>query len=212
MPNSALPPIKLHRHPLSGHSHRVELLLSLLELPHDLIDVDMRSGAHKTSAFLDKNPLGQVPVIEDGDVVLSDSNAILVYLAGRYDKGGWLPRDALLSARVQWWLSLAAGPIAAGPCAARLVNVFNAPLDHGRAKAIASELLSVVEAELGRAPFAVGDQPTIADVAAYTYIAHAPEGGVALDGFPAVKAWIRRIEALPRFVAMRITPVGLRAS
>ncbi|HYD65400.1 glutathione S-transferase N-terminal domain-containing protein [Azospirillum sp.] len=81
-------PIRLHRHPLSGHAHRVELMLSLLRLPCEPVDVDLRAGAHKRPEFLAKNPFGQVPVIEDGDVTLADSNAILVYLALRYDGTG----------------------------------------------------------------------------------------------------------------------------
>ena len=109
-------PIVLYRNLLSGHAHRVELFCSLLQLPVRLVDVDLRGGEHKKPEFLRKNPFGQVPVIEDGDVTLADSNAILVYLAGRYDKtGSWYPRDPLAAARVQQWLSVAAGQLAAGP-------------------------------------------------------------------------------------------------
>jgi glutathione S-transferase len=105
-------PIRLYRHALSGHAHRVELFLSLLGLPHELIAVDTARGAHKAPDFIAKNnPFGQVPVIEDGDVAIADSNAILVYLATRCDSTGrWLPRDEVAAAaRVQQWLSVAAG-------------------------------------------------------------------------------------------------------
>jgi len=100
-------PIRLYRHALSGHAHRVELFLSLLGLPCELIAVDMVRGAHKAPDFIAKNnPFGQVPVIEDGDVAIADSNAILIYLATRYDsRRRWLPRDAVAAARVQQWLS-----------------------------------------------------------------------------------------------------------
>ena len=85
-------PIRLYRYALSGHAHRVQLMLSLLQLPCELIDVDLPAGAHKTPAFLARNPFGQVPVIEDGDFTLADSNAILVYLALRHDPARrWLP-------------------------------------------------------------------------------------------------------------------------
>jgi glutathione S-transferase len=107
--------IRLHRMALSGHCHRVELFLSLLRLPHELIDVDLAAGEHKSPAFLARNPFGQVPVLEDGDVTLADSNAILVYLEGRYAPGAWLPKEPLAAARVQRWLSVAAGPLAFGP-------------------------------------------------------------------------------------------------
>lgn len=199
-------PLRLYRFPLSGHSHRVELLLSLLQLPFVPIDVDLAKGAHRTPGFLAKNPFGQVPVIEDGDVTLSDSNAILVYLASRYDTTGrWLPRDPLSAARIQQWLAVAAGPLAYGPAAARLVTVFGAKLDHERAKTIAAQLYKVVDAHLSERLFLVGDIPTIADVALYSYTAHAPEGGVSLDDYGHVRAWLARIEKLPRFVPMQRT-------
>lgn len=204
-------PIRLYRHPLSGHSHRVQLLLSLLELPHELIDVDMRAGVHKHPNFLAKNPFGQVPVIEDGDVTVYDSNAILVYLAAKYDDGHWAPRDPLGAAGVQQWLSLATGQIAYGPCAARLVTVFGMPLDYERAKAIAESLFNVLERQLNDRRFALGEQPTIADVAGYSYIAHAPEGGISLEPYPIIRTWLKQIETLSRFVPMQQAKAGLLA-
>jgi len=201
-------PIRLYRHALSGHAHRVELFLSLLGLPSVLVDVDLKGGEHKSAAFLAKNPFAQVPVIEDGDVVVADSNAILVYLATRYDTAGrWLPREAAPAAAVQRWLSVAAGALAFGPAAARLVTVFGAPLDHERAKSIAAQLFAVLEPHLSVRPFVTGAAPTIADLALYSYTAHAPEGGVSLEPYPQIRAWLARIEALPGFVAMRKTPV-----
>src|SRR5262249_59932266 len=103
-------PIRLYRHALSGHAHRIELFLSLLGLPCELIDVNMVRGAHKAPDFVAKNnPFGQIPVIEDGDVAIADSNAILVYLATRYDAAGrWLPRHAAAGAPVPPWRSPAA--------------------------------------------------------------------------------------------------------
>lgn len=205
-------PIRLHRHPLSGHSHRVELFLSLLKLPFVRADVDLAKGAHKTPEFLAKNPFGQVPVIEDGELVLADSNAILVYLATRYDASGkWLPRDAAGAARVQRWLSVAAGQLASGPATARLVTVFGAKLDHERAKAVAAQLFPVLERHLATQRFLAGSAPTIADIALYSYTAHAPEGGVALEPYPAVLAWVGRIEALPGFVPMQRSAVPAAA-
>ena len=112
----------------------------------------MAKGAHKAPDFLAKNPFGQVPVIEDGDLTLPDSNAILVYLATRYDASGrWYPRDPVAAARVQQWLSVSAGQLAYGPAAARLVTVFGAKLDHERAKAIAAQLYAVRRAASGDA-------------------------------------------------------------
>jgi len=200
-------PIRLHRFALSGHSHRVELFLSLLGLPFELIDVDLPGGAHKQPAFLAMNPFGQVPVIEDGDVILADSNAILVYLASRYAEGAaWWPRDPVHAARVQRWLSIAAGPLAFGPAAARLIKVFGGRFDEAEVMARAHALLAVMEGVLGRSRFLAGDRPTIADIANYSYIAHAPEGGVSLEKYPAVRGWLASIEALPGFIGMAKTP------
>ncbi|PAK13833.1 glutathione S-transferase family protein [Burkholderia ubonensis] len=205
-------PIRVYSFPLSGHAHRVRLFLSLLGVPFEVVDVDLAAGEQRRPAFLALNPFGQVPVIDDGGIVLSDSNAILVYLAKRYGDAHWLPDDPAGAAAVQRWLSLAAGPIAAGPAAARLVTVFGAPLDHAQAKRIAVRLFDVIDAEFAKRPFAAGVQPTIADVAAYTYIAHAPEGGVSLDPYPHLRAWLARVEALPGFVGMPPTRAGLLAA
>lgn len=198
----------LYRHPLSGHSHRAELLLSLLGLPHTLRDVDLRAGAHKTPAFLAMNPLGQVPVLDDDGVFVADSNAILVYLALRYDSARtWLPDDAVVQARVQRWLSVAAGPLAYGPAAARRAKVFGIPLDVAPLVASSHQLFTLIDSVV--APWLVGERPTIADLAMYTYVAHAPEGGVSLDDHPKVRAWLARVEALSGFVPMKGTAVGL---
>ena len=200
-------PIVLYRFPVSGHAHRVQLFLSLLKLPVRLVDVDLRAGAQKAPEFLRKNPFGQVPVIEDGDVTLADSNAILVYLADRYDESGaWHPRDPVARARVQQWLSAAAGPLAAGPSTARAIKLFGRPLDHALAVTVAGQLFAVLEQTLAKQPFLTGAKPTIADVAMYTYTAHAPEGGLSLEPYAHIRAWLARIEALPGFVPMQRTP------
>lgn len=201
----------LHRHPLSGHSHRAELFLSLLGEPATLIDVDLAGGAHKKADFLALNPLGQVPVLVDGETVVSDSNAILVYLAESRGAENWYPRDAATRAAVQRWLSVAANEIANGPAAARLVTVFGVGLDHGAAKAKADRVLTVLNGALDGRDWVVGNGPTIADVALYSYVAHAPEGEVSLEPYPAIRAWIARVEGLPGFVPMTRTPVGLAA-
>lgn len=163
-----LRPIRLYRHSLSGHSHRAELFLSLLNLPFERIDVDLAAGAHKQPEFLKINFFGQVPAIDDNSVIVADSNAILVYLATKYADSSWLPRDAEGAAAVQRWLSVAAGQVAYGPAAARLVTVFGAKLDHDRAKTIAHNLFKLIEAHLEHQQFLVGDSPTIADVASYS--------------------------------------------
>ncbi|NWC86514.1 glutathione S-transferase [Pseudomonas reactans] len=204
--------IKLYGFPLSGHSHRVELMLSLLGLPTDYVLVDLKQAAHKAPDFIAAiNPFGQVPAIDDNGVVLADSNAILVYLANTYGNGQWLPSDPVGQARVQRWLSTAAGQLHAGPAAARLALVFGAQVDTAAAISRSHALLKLMETQLGQSRFLASEQPTIADVAFYTYTAHAPEGNVALTDYPHVRAWLASIEALPGFVGMPRTAVGLQS-
>lgn len=211
--NPSLPqsPIRVHRLALSGHCHRVELLLSLLKLPYEVVDVDIAAREHKSPAFLARNAFGQVPVIEDGDVVLADSNAILVYLEGRYAPGSWMPREPLAAARVQRWLSVAAGQLAFGPAAARVIALFRRPDDPAPMVERARQLFAVMEQELSTRDWLAGDAPTLADLANYAYVARAPEGGVSLQDYPALRAWLRRIEGLPGFLPFAQTPAGLAA-
>ena len=208
--------ITLYRHPLSGHSHRVEVFLSLLGLDAEIINVDLASGAHKKPDFLKKSSFGQVPALEDksedGNVTLADSNAILVYLANTYDKNDtWLPKNAVDAANVQRFLSVAAGKIAYGPAVARLVNVFGAGLDKEAAITAAHGILSQLDELLEGREWLVTDKPTIADVANYSYIAHAPEGDISLENYSNIRDWLARFENLQGFVPMVTSQAGLNA-
>ena len=195
-------PILLHRFALSGHCHRVELLLNLLQLPHVCIDVNLAAQEQKTPRFLALNPFGQVPVIEDGSLVLGDSNAILGYLAARYGDGDWTPASPALAAEQQRWFSVAAGPLAFGPAAARANRLFGSPHPLEAARARAHALFALMDAHLERRAFLLGERLSLADLANYAYTAHAPEGGVSLGDYPHLRAWLARIENVPRFVAM----------
>ena len=204
--------LKLYRHPLSGHSHRAILFLSILGLDVDIIDVDLMQGEHKRTAFLQKNIFGQVPVLEDGNVTIADSNAILVYLASQYDQEHtWLPIEPAKAAEVQRFLSVASGPVSTGPATARLINLFGAKLDHVKAIETAHNILSTLDEHLDGREWLADDHPTIADLSNYSYIAHAPEGNVSLQHYPNVRAWLQRVENLPGFVAMQSSAVGLAA-
>jgi glutathione S-transferase len=202
--------IKLYGAAISGHCHRVVLFLSMLDLPFEIVDIDLVAKQHKTPGFLAMNPFGQVPVMADGDTVLADSNAILVYLAGRYaaDPDSWLPRDPLAAARVQRWLSVAAGPLAFGPSAARVTELFKRPANP-EAIERSHVLFTVMEQHLASSVFLAGNTPTLADIANYSYVARAPEGRVSLEPYPQLRAWLARIEALPGFVPMVQSPIGL---
>ena len=204
-------PIVLYGFTLSGHCHRAEAFIRLLGLPVQVVQVDLLAGEQRKPEFLALNRFSQVPVIDDGGVVLADSNAILVYLAKKYGAATWLPADPVGAAEVQRWLSVAAGQIAFGPAAARLITVFGSRHDPSEVIGRARALFGVMEGVLAKAPFLTGAAPTIADVACYTYIAHAPEGNVSLGDYPHLRGWLARIEALPGFVPMRKTAAGLAA-
>lgn len=198
--------IRLYGVPLSGHVHKVEVLLRLLDLPFDYVEAP--GPQRQTDAFARLNPLRQIPVLEDGDVVLADSNAILIYLARRYDPAGqWLPEDPVAAAHVQRWLSISAGEVKYGPANARAVHLFGLKTDLADAHAVAARLLAFMDSVLGSQDWLAGAAPTLADVACYPYVACAPEGGVDLGPYPAVRAWITRFEALPGVKAMPRSPV-----
>jgi glutathione S-transferase len=205
--------MKLYHFPLSGHAHRARLFLSLVGADAEVVDLDLAAGEHKQPDYLKLNRFGQVPVLVDGETVIADSNAILVYVAKKLGRTDWLPETPAEAAAVQRWLSVAAGQIAFGPGAARLITVFGAGFNADEVIGRAHAVLAVINAELeGRDWIAGGQKPSIADIALYSYIARAPEGNVDLSGYPEVNAWLARIEALPGFVPFKQTPVGLAAA
>lgn len=205
--------MKLYYHPLSGHAHRARLFLSLIKADFELVEVDLAKGAHKAPAYLALNRFGQVPVLDDGGTIISDSNAILVYLAKKLNLQDWLPTEASQAAAVQRWLSVAAGQIAFGPAAARLITVFGAGFNAEEVIGRAHAVLKMINEELdGKSWIIGGNHPSIADVALYSYIARAPEGNVDLASYSNVLKWLDRLEELPGFVPFVNTPVGLAAA
>ena len=202
MPKPAQP-ILLYGFKRSGHSHRAELMLSLLGLPFAFRPVDLPGGEQRGADFLRLNSFGTVPVIDDGGTVIADSAAILVYLALAYDpERRWLPADPAGAAAVQRWLSAAQGPLANGPALVRFAKAFGGAFDLERPRQLTDRILTQLESHLARRSYLVGEGPTLADVAMYSYVAAAPEGGIALKPYGATGAWLERIEALPGFVAM----------
>ncbi|GLQ67862.1 glutathione S-transferase [Gluconobacter albidus] len=193
--------MKLYYHPLSGHAHRAHLFLSLVGLPHELTLVDLAAGEQRTPEFLRLNAFGEIPVLDDDGTIIADSNAILVYVARKMGPSHWLPEDLVTEAEIQRWLSVAAGKITYGCCAARLVTVFGASFNPEEVIQRAHDTLKVIEQTLlGRTWIAGTQEPTIADVALYSYVARAPEGSVDLSEYKAIGRWLQRTESLERFV------------
>lgn len=193
--------MKLYDFPLSGNCHKVRLMLSFLKLEAEIWPVDLGNGQQRTPEFLALNPLAQVPVLQDGETVLRDSHAILLYLAKAYDKSGrWLPNHAISLGQIGAWLSLSANELANGPATLRLIELFKAPRDATRAAEVAGKACQLIEATLHGQPWLLDhEHPTVADVACYPYLALASDGKWSLEAYPNLRAWLARFEALPGF-------------
>ncbi len=194
--------LKLHDLELSGNCYKIRLFCSLLGLHLDVVPVDFLAGAHKQSPLIERNPFGEIPIFEDGEVVLRDSQAILVYLARKYGGERWLPLDAGAMAEVVSWLMVAGNEIARGPNDARLHDKFGVALDVVAARQKSERILGIIDAHLKTRAWLAGDCATIADIACMPYLGLAHEGGVSLAPFPAIRAWIDRIKTLPGFIPM----------
>ena len=195
---------------LSGHVHRVSVLLSILGLSATWVEADAQ--VRQSADYRALNPLGQVPVLVDGDTVISDSNAILIWLVKRYaPDSGWLPADLLEEVQVHQWLAKAAGEIRYGVASARLIKQFNAPENYASAVYVAKKFLPQLEVHLGDRQWLVGKRATLADLACYAYVACAPEGGIGLHDYPNIQAWLQQTAALPGFIALPPLPLPAEA-
>lgn len=198
---------KLYFTPPSGHSYKVRLLLSFLNISYESVIIDLSKGEQKTEEYLQINPLGQVPVWQDGSVTIHDSQAILVYLAQLHQDSEWaLPSDAASLAKIVQWLSVAANEITHGPTAIRFYwrkqpSTVNLELATTRTQAI----LTLINQHLASRLWLELDRPTIADIACFPYITLLEdEGWFSLQDYPNVQAWIARFKALPRFISLSV--------
>ncbi|MNJ47599.1 Disulfide-bond oxidoreductase YfcG [compost metagenome] len=194
--------MKLYDLELSGNCYKVRLFAHLANLDLDIISVDFDGGEHKRAPLIDLNPWGELPFLVDGPLVLRDSQAILVYLAGTYGGAAWWPVEPHLQAEIMQWLSTAANEIQNGPCAARLVEKFGERIDKADALVRAAHILSLLDAHLAKHDWLALSRPTIADCAVFPYVALAPEGGIDLALYTHISHWINRIQQLPGFVRM----------
>jgi glutathione S-transferase len=195
--------MKLYDLTLSGNCYKARLFLGLIGQTAELVPVNLLQVEHKQPPFLSINPRGQVPVLEDGDIRLADSQAILVYLARRYADEAWYPQDALTQARIVGWLSFAANEMHHGPATARAGRLFRRPIDEALTADRAVAALQLLEQHFAEHPWlAETAAPTIADIAVYPYAALAGEGGIDLDPYPATRAWCARVRELSGYIGM----------
>ncbi|MEZ2292653.1 glutathione S-transferase family protein [Variovorax sp. RCC_210] len=225
--------MKLYDYPLSGNCFKVRQMLAWLGIDYQTVPVDFFPGReHKSPAFLAKvNPLGQLPVLDDDGFVLRDAQAILVYLASRYDaQRRWYPDDPKLRGQVAMWLATA-DDITRTASAARLHDALGYHhLDIEACRRGAREVFRVLDDHLaeqaeqagqaeraehagqagkGMRWLASSGDPTIADLACFPYVALAGEGGISLDEFPALRNWVWNFRHVPGFIGMSgIFPAG----
>ncbi|WP_407297116.1 glutathione S-transferase family protein [Stutzerimonas zhaodongensis] len=180
-------------------------MLHLLGHDYQWIPVDILRGESREEAFLQKNPNGKIPVLElDDGACLWESNAILNFLAEGSD---YLPADARLRTQVLQWQFFEQYSHEPFVAVARFIKLYlgmpSDRLDEYAAKLLDGyRALDVMEQQLDRTQYLVGDRYTIADVALYAYTHVAEEGGFSLADYPAIQAWLMRVEAHPRHVAM----------
>ena len=210
--------LKLYDYELSGNCYKLRLLLSFLGKEYETEQIDFYPGnQHKSEAFRQINPLGQLPVIDDDGLVLRDAQAIMVYLASKYDTTGkWYPRDdpAMLG-QISQWLAFA-DSITATSSAARLHDgLFYTQIDVEAARAGAHRLFRILDEHLffgeqaGQDWICPGEHPTIADIACFPYIILSEEGGIDRIDYPAIRRWLDRFKRIPEFVVMSgVFPAG----
>ena len=193
--------IRLHSTKASINGYKVRLLLALLDVPYELVELDMYGGEHKREPFLTLNPFGQMPALTDGAFTIADSHACLVYVARKHDASNrWLPTDPEGEAKVAEWLSKSANEVHQGPWMKRAkvrrpeaIKVSAEEID-----ARCDHILKIMDAELGKREWLALGRPTIADVSCFGPIGTLKLSGYDTDRWPNVTRWLDRIRALPR--------------
>jgi glutathione S-transferase len=201
--------MKLYDYELSGNCYKIRFLLHSLGVPYDKVAINFYPGKeHKAQWFLEQvNPAGQLPVIDDNGLILRDAQAILVYLASRYDSANiWYPNDPAVRGQIQLWLAVAED-ITRTASAARLHDAMGYKVDVGAARRGAHAVFRLLDDHLAErhalgSPWLVADHITIADLACFPYVALAPEGGVTLDAYPAIRRWLWEFRHQPQFMGM----------
>jgi glutathione S-transferase len=210
--------IKLYDYELSGNCYKIRLLMSFLGIEYTPELIDFYPGKqHKSKEFRTVNPLEQLPVIDDNGFVLRDAQAILVYLASKYDSSNqWYPRDdAAKLGEIAQWLAFA-DAITGSSSAARLHDaLFYHEIDLDAVRASAHRLFRILDEhlffaeEVGQNWICPGDCPTIADIACFPYVMLSEEGGISRMTYPALRRWCDRFKRIPNFCVMSgVFPAG----
>lgn len=196
----------LFDHPMSGNCQKVHVLLRALDLPYTTRRIDLEGGEQHQDWFRALNALGQVPVLKDGAAVISDSQAILLYLAQAYDPS-WIDPTPAGMADIQGWLSYAAREVSLGPQMTRLYHLTGrSEVDIASSERMSLEVLRHLDAHLRAREWLALERPTIADLAVFPYIALARDGKLDLDAHPHILRWLARIRSLPGYQPLILDP------
>ncbi len=208
--------MKLYDYILDADCYKVRLLLAFLRVPWQPVKLNVHPGRdHHAPWFRALNPRGEIPLLDDDGFIVGSAEAILVYLATRYDeKRTWLPMTPTSMATVMQWLQFASGDLA--PLSrARMRDLTGQMLQEDPDRAQGRSALEILEdhlceRELLGDEWVAADHPTIADVAIFAPTALAEEAGLSLENFPAIWRWVDRMRRLPGFIVMPgIFPVPL---
>jgi glutathione S-transferase len=198
----------LYNYELDESCYKVRLALSLLGLQWQAIAVDVFPGKeHLTPPYLALNPSGRLPILRDGDLVLSGTEAILAHLARTHDPTGkWLPAQGTDFARVMQWLTFSAHDLGV-TIAARQHSLFDTPGDEKSLRAASFRAIRIMDDHMTRRGFAQADwfaagHATIADIALFPAFALSRDFGIDHDEYPALRRWARRFRALSGFKTM----------
>lgn len=199
--------MKLYDYVLSPSCYKIRLLAALVGVELTLRPVDFHPGGeHRGPELLALNPAGAIPILEDDDVLLTESSAMLVYIASRAAPEWLGDGSAREGARIQQWLSFS-HRLTATLGSARLHEMLLRPGDIRGLQSAGKQALRELEAALTEqrlrdVEFLVCDHPTIADIACFPYVALAPDGGISLEPYPSIRLWQRAIRALQHFIEM----------
>ncbi|TGM01782.1 glutathione S-transferase family protein [Leptospira jelokensis] len=198
--------MKIYGDSKSGNCYKLQLLASILKITYEWIELDIKNGDTKTESFLKLNPNGKIPilVLDDGRV-LSESNAILNFLAEGSDL---IPNDPFERAKVLQWQFFEQYSHEPYIAVARFIQHYlgipaDRKVEYESKQSGGHKALRVMEIQLEKTPYLVGDSMTLADISlfAYTHVAH--EGGFDLSEYPKIKEWIRRIQDQKHFLPMK---------
>jgi glutathione S-transferase len=195
----------------SINAYKVRLLLSMLNLPYEMVDIDMYGGEHKREPFLSLNPFGQMPAMQDGDFTIADSHACLVYLARKYDRfESWLPADAQSLAKVVEWLSKSANEVHQGPWMkrAKVRRPDAITLSDEEIDARCDHILAIMDGQLAERGWLALSDPSIADLSCFAPISMLKVSNYDTDRWSHVTRWLNEIRKLPGAIDIDGKPFG----